>query len=209
MRAGQFCIDVISKANVLISDSRANTEKAQLFFHPDVTSAPKRKSCNQFIRFPILYVRKLDFEITYITPVPKKTRSQILVSSRSLPKTSFDLSISYSTGAQNGQKRSGDDEVFIYQISPDRRGGKAYKLVYIVKAPLNIYWKFQTDFDNDFLEKGNYFQGHNFISQNGNKVITDDKYTNDPEVYFRWQTTVFLEAHRLHLTNRYDDENVK
>lgn len=109
----------------------------------------------------------------------------------------FDLSISDSSGAQSGQKQSGEDEVFIYRITPDSRGGKAYKLVYMVKAPINIYWKFKTDFDNDFLEKNKYIREHNFISQNGNTVITEDKYSNDPEVYFRWQTTVFPEAHRL------------
>jgi hypothetical protein len=109
----------------------------------------------------------------------------------------FNLSISHSIGAQNEHKRSANDEVLIYQIAPERRGGEAYKLVYIVKAPIDTCWKFKSDFDNDFLEKNKYIQEHNFISQNGNKVITEDKYSNGPDVYFRWQTTVFPEAHRL------------
>ena len=109
----------------------------------------------------------------------------------------FNLSISYSIGAQNGQKQSGNDEVFIYQITPEKNGGKAYKLVYFVKAPIDLYWKFKTDFDNDFLAKNKYIREHNFISKNGTTVITEDKYTNAPDVYFRWQTTVFPEAHRL------------
>ena len=109
----------------------------------------------------------------------------------------FVLWISNSIGAQNGQKRSGDDEVFIYQIAPDKRGGKAYELVYFVKALIDFYWKFKTDFNNDFLVKNKYIREHNFISQNGNTVITDEKYINAPDVYFRWQTTVFPEAHRL------------
>jgi len=109
----------------------------------------------------------------------------------------FYLSISHSADAQTGRKQSGDDEVFIYQIAPDKRGGKAYKLVYFVKVPIDFCWKFKTDFDNDFLLKNKYIREHNFISQNGNTVITEEKYTNRPDVYFRWQTTVFPEAHRL------------
>jgi hypothetical protein len=109
----------------------------------------------------------------------------------------LDLSISYSADVQNGQKRSGDDEVFIYQIASDKRGGKAYKLVYLVRASIYSCWKFKTDFSNDFLEKNKYILKHKFISQNGNTVITEDKYTNNPDVYFRWQTTVSAEAHRL------------
>jgi hypothetical protein len=46
----------------------------------------------------------------------------------------FDLSISYSSGAQKEQEPSGDDEVFIYQIVPDRKGDKVYRLAYRVKA---------------------------------------------------------------------------
>jgi len=107
------------------------------------------------------------------------------------------LSICYSADAQSGQKRSGNDEVYISQIPPDKRGGKAYKLAYIVKASIGSYWKFKTDFDNDFLVSNKYIQEHNFISRNGNKVITEDKYTNGRDVYFRWQTTVFPNTYRL------------
>ena len=107
------------------------------------------------------------------------------------------LFISYSTNAQAIQSRLVNDEVFIYQIAPDKRGGKAYKLVYLVEAPIDVYWKFKTDFDNDFLVKNKYIREHNFISQNGNTFITEDKYTSGPDVYFRWQTTVFPEAYRL------------
>jgi hypothetical protein len=98
----------------------------------------------------------------------------------------FDLSISDSIGAQNGKKRSRGDEVFIDQIAPDMRGGKAYKLVYLVKSLIDFYWKFKTDFDNDFLVKNKYIREHNFISQNGNTVITEEKYTSGPDFIIRW-----------------------
>ena len=107
------------------------------------------------------------------------------------------LSNSYASGAQNRQNRSGNDEVIIYQMTPDSRGGKAYKLIYIVKAPIVVCWKFKTDFDNDFLVTNKYIREHRMISQNGKTVITEDKYTNGPDVYFRWQTTVSPEAYRM------------
>lgn len=107
------------------------------------------------------------------------------------------LFIPHVTDAQAGQKRLVSDEVFIQQIAPDKRGGKAYKLVYLVEAPIDIFWKFKTDFDNEFLVKNKFIRKHNFISQNGNTFITENKYTHGPDEIFRWQTTVFPEKYRL------------
>ena len=109
----------------------------------------------------------------------------------------FDVSVSYSIDAQDVPKESVTDEIIIEQIAPDKRGGKAYKLVYLVKAPIDSYWKFKTDFDNDFLVENKYIQEHKFIKQKGNTVITENKYANNPKVYFRWQTTMLPEAYRL------------
>ena len=107
------------------------------------------------------------------------------------------LPISYSTEMQNEQNPSGSDGISIYQIVPDKRGGKAYKLVYIVHAQIDVFWRFKTDFDNNFLLENKYIQEHHFITRKGNKVITDDKYTNGPNVYFRWQTTIYPQTKRL------------
>jgi hypothetical protein len=107
------------------------------------------------------------------------------------------LPISYSAAMQNEQNPSGSDDISIYLIAPDRRGGKAYKLVYLVSAQMDVFWGFKTDFDNNFLLENKYIQEHHFIARNGKKVITEDKYTNGPNVYFRWKTTVFPQAKRL------------
>ena len=107
------------------------------------------------------------------------------------------LPISYSDAAQNEQNPTGSDGISIYQTPPDRRGGKAYKVVYLVKVQMDVFWQFKTDFDNNFLVENKYIQEHHFITRNGNKVITEDKYTNGPDVVFRWQTTVFPQAKRL------------
>ena len=63
--------------------------------------------------------------------------------------------------------------------------------------PIEVYWKFKTDFDNAFLVKNKYIKAHRFVSRKGNAVITEDKYANGPDSFFRWQTLVFPDAHRL------------
>ncbi len=106
---------------------------------------------------------------------------------------------SFPYSAEVGSERifSDDDDIFIYRIPPDQKGGHAYKLVYLVKAPIESYWKFKTDFDNDFLLGNKYIREHRLVSRNGNTVITENKYTHRPDVYYRWQTTVRPDVHRL------------
>jgi hypothetical protein len=106
-------------------------------------------------------------------------------------------SFSHSAEARNDGVSSGGDEIFIYRIPPDQEGGTAYKLVYFVEAPIESYWKFKTDFDNDFLVENRYIRDHRFVSQKGNTVITENQYTNRPDVYFRWRTTIRPDARRL------------
>jgi hypothetical protein len=104
--------------------------------------------------------------------------------------------VPYSTASISSKKIYGK-EVLIYDLQPDRRGGEAYKLVYLVQTPIEVYWKFKTDFDNDFLVTNKYIREHRFISRKGNTIITEDKYAFGPDVFFRWQTEVFPESHRL------------
>jgi hypothetical protein len=102
----------------------------------------------------------------------------------------------HSAALSDGPSRPGD-EIAVYHLTPDERGGKAYKLVYLVRVPLDVYWNFKTDFDNDFLLDNKYIREHRFVSRAGGTVITEDKYTNTPDVFFKWQTTVDPEARRL------------
>ena len=98
------------------------------------------------------------------------------------------------------------DDIAITPITPDRRGGRAYELVYRVQVPLASYWRFKTDFDNDFLVSHKYIRAHRFLGRTGNVAITEDKYTHGPDVFFRWETTVLPRDHRLEfrLLNPYD-----
>ena len=106
-------------------------------------------------------------------------------------------SMSNEAVGKSRKRTSGNDQVSIYHLAPDSRGGEAYKLVYLVQVPIDVYWKFKTDFDNDFLVNNKYIREHHFISRSGNTVITEDKYTHVPGVIFRWKTTVLSKIHRL------------
>lgn len=92
---------------------------------------------------------------------------------------------------------SGNTEILIYQLEPDPRGGRAYQLVYVVPAPIDVYWRFKTDFDNDFLLDNKHIREHRFVSRSGDIVITENKYEDGPDVFFRWQTTIFEQTYRL------------
>ena len=107
------------------------------------------------------------------------------------------LSIPKAALEKSSKRTTGNDPVSIYNLAPDRRGGQAYKLVYLVRVPIDVYWKFKTDFDNDFLVTNRYIREHRFISRSGNTVITENKYANVPGVIFKWKTTVFKQIHRL------------
>lgn len=95
------------------------------------------------------------------------------------------------------------EKIWVYRLRPEVRGGSAYKLVYVVPVPVDVYWGFKTDFDNDFLVRNKYIAAHQFISRTGNTVVTQDRYSRGPDVIFRWQTTVFADDRRLEyiLTN--------
>jgi hypothetical protein len=91
-------------------------------------------------------------------------------------------------------------EPSIRLIEPDPRGGKAYKLVYHVPVARDTYWRFKTDFDNSFVAESEFVKTHRFIRREGNTVITENRYTYDPDAVFRWQTLVDPERHRLEFT---------
>lgn len=104
-----------------------------------------------------------------------------------------------SAPGQNPARQAGPENTMlsIERITPERIGGQAYKLVYRVNVPIAVFWKFKTDFDNAFLIENKFIRDHRFISQDGNIAITEDQYTNGPDGFFRWQTTLSPAAFRL------------
>jgi hypothetical protein len=99
--------------------------------------------------------------------------------------------------AEERKNGSAKDKIWVYHLTPDARGGRAYKLVYVVPVPIDIYWGFKTDFDNDFLIRNRYIEEHRFISRNGNTVVTGNRYSRGPDGLYRWQTTVMADKRRL------------
>ena len=97
-------------------------------------------------------------------------------------------------------------KAFIYKLKPMAPGGRGYKLIYAVDAPLEVFWRFKTHFDNTFLSTNKRIVMHRFVSRRGNVVITEHEYVNKSKTIFQWQTTVIPDRHRLNFELLNPDE---
>lgn len=88
-------------------------------------------------------------------------------------------------------------EVYIYKLKPELKSGRGYRLVYLVDVPLKVFWRFKTDFENDFLLSNKYIKFHRFVNRQDNVIITEDEYSYQKGARFRWETTVMAKAYRL------------
>lgn len=88
-------------------------------------------------------------------------------------------------------------KVYIYRLDSADAAGKGYRLVYMVAAPLDAYWNFKTDFDNDFLMTNKLISEHRLVALENNVVITENMYATRPGVRFRWRTVSSPDIHRL------------
>lgn len=88
-------------------------------------------------------------------------------------------------------------KIFIYKLDSGDKAGKGYKLVYMVAAPLSAYWKFKTDFKNDFLRTNELISEHRIMALENNVVVTENMYATRPGVRFRWRTVSLPDIHRL------------
>lgn len=127
-----------------------------------------------------------------------RTIFQVLVCGSMLICATFLSGIPHEACSQEeDDEKVNGGRILIFKLTPEQREGKGYKLVYTVDAPLEVFWKFKTDFDNDFLESNKYIKSHRFIGRQGNVVITHNEYANKPGKIFKWQTTVDPDRHRL------------
>jgi hypothetical protein len=88
-------------------------------------------------------------------------------------------------------------EPFIYRIDPEARGGEAYKLVYIVPVPIEIFWRFKTDFHGAFIQTNKYVKAQRVIREEQNLVIIENRLSIKPESRFRWRNTLHPNNYRL------------
>lgn len=93
-----------------------------------------------------------------------------------------------------------NDEPIISKLIPEQAHGRGFKLEYFVDAPIDVFWSFKTNFDNDLLHKNRYINSHKLVSREGNLVITENEYSYKPRNVFKWQTTVFPDRHFLEYT---------
>ena len=105
-----------------------------------------------------------------------------------------------------------DDDVLldkgrtIYRIEPEPRGGEAFKLVYLIPAPVDVYWRFKTDFDGNFLLSNRYIKTHRLILATDAFTITENSYANAPGETFRWRTTFDRDRYRMEFRLENPDE---
>ena len=91
-------------------------------------------------------------------------------------------------------------QAYITKLKSPIDSGRGYRLVYLVKVPLDVYWRFKTDFNNTFLLTNKYIKTHRLISRNGNTIVTENVYTHLPRTRFEWKTIIFPEHHRIEYT---------
>lgn len=85
----------------------------------------------------------------------------------------------------------------VYRIKPEKRDGEGFKMIYLVPVPVNVYWRFKTDFRGNFLLSNRYIKEHRLIRKTGNVIITENSYTNAPNETFRWRTVLHPGYQRL------------
>ena len=108
---------------------------------------------------------------------------------------SSDIPVSEPTEQQYLSNKS-----IIYKLKPEQSDGRGYELVYLVDAPLDVFWKFKTDFDSQFLLSNKFITSHRLISRNQNEVVTENEYSNKPKVIFKWRTTLLPDQNLLKFT---------
>jgi len=88
-------------------------------------------------------------------------------------------------------------KISLERISPPGRDGFGYRLIYHVPAPIEIFWRFKTDFENEVLTTNQEIIEHRVVSFSDNNVVTDNRYATWPNLRFLWQTTVDWNQYRL------------
>ncbi len=88
-------------------------------------------------------------------------------------------------------------EIQITHLEGPQQKGRGYQLVYLVNASLAVYWRFKTDFENDFVVTNKFIQHHRVISQQAQQVVTENEYRFFSDQLFRWHTSIDSDRHRL------------
>ena len=88
-------------------------------------------------------------------------------------------------------------DVNISALSPVHGKGYGYRIAYRVPADIDTFWRFKTDFDNDFLVHNRAITSHRLLRRHGNIAVTETSYSAAPGKRFIWETTTDAENHRM------------
>lgn len=77
----------------------------------------------------------------------------------------------------------------ISDLSPLHGKGYGYRIVYRVPVDIDTFWRFKTDFDNDFLTQNRTITSHRLLRRQGNIAVTETAYSAAPGKRFIWETT--------------------
>jgi hypothetical protein len=111
--------------------------------------------------------------------------------------TGFTNLSAQSPTVEPSEKQLLTGEPFIYRIGSGARGGQAYKLVYLVPVPIEVLWRFKTDFHGDFIETNKYIINQRVIQEEQNVVIIENRLSNKPGSKFRWRNILYPKRYRL------------
>lgn len=89
------------------------------------------------------------------------------------------------------------EEPVITVLKPERAEGRGYRLEYTLDAPLDVAWKFKTDFNSKLVLTNKMILAHRLINRSADGVITETVQANRPKSVFRWKTRLFPDQHRL------------
>ncbi|MGD8251288.1 MAG: SRPBCC family protein [Desulfobacterales bacterium] len=95
------------------------------------------------------------------------------------------------------ESRQEAEPAIIEPIAPWQGVGKAYRMTYEVGVPVNVLWRFKTDFDGEFLTSNRYIESHRLVHQKPGRVVTENRYTYQPGLTFRWETLLFPSSRRM------------
>ena len=101
------------------------------------------------------------------------------------------------TGHTGESRLSSGGNVSVVRVPTGESRGYGYKMQYIVPVDIEAFWRFKTDFDNEFLVTNQQLVGHRLVRTTGKTVITENRYATAPNLRFLWQTTVHSDQYRL------------
>lgn len=85
----------------------------------------------------------------------------------------------------------------ISRIQADARGGAAYSLIYLAPIPIDVFWKFKTDFGADIFDDNKFVKAQRVLDHRRNVILIENKLSINSAARFRWRNTLYSAEYRL------------